>query len=277
MGRCVDPEPVSRVRKEKSDITLNFLFSNKKTTIMFPLIALPTSGPAKRQKTDAIFFKAYKNGEFRKLSNLFGPVEWKFQLVKFRVGSGVREWMESNAYRQWTTPEFEAELKSLDSGLNAKSYISSDGEPAAGFLPKLVSGIVRNPSSLPYRKRLAVVLKLPKVMTPSEASAWVAANVLPEIPNEAKDALMLNLLREKFNIPKYGQLLLSTGNSVLHEAARGGNPNRYEFHPLSDERSLENAALEAAGLALKWSEGGDVLGKLMTMVREELKEGEIPE
>lgn len=277
MGRCVDPEPVSRVRKEKSDITLNFLFSNKKTTIMLPLLALPTSGPAKRRKTDAIFFKAFKNGEFRKLSNLFGPVEWKFQLEKFRVGSGVREWMEEHAYRQWTAPEFEAELKLLDSTTKAKSYISADGEPAAGIMPKLISLIVRNPSSLDARKRLAYVLKLPRVMTPSEASAWVATNVLPEIPNEAKDALMLNLLREKFKIPKYRQLLLSTGNSALHEAARGGNPNRYEFHPLSDERSLENAALEAAGLALKWSEGGDVLGKLMTMVREELKEGEITE
>ena len=31
--------------------------------------------------TVTVFFKAYKGGEFRKLSNLFGGVEWKFQVL----------------------------------------------------------------------------------------------------------------------------------------------------------------------------------------------------
>lgn len=237
---------------------------------MLPLLALPTGSPGKRQKTDAIFFKAFVATDFRKLSNLFGAVEWHFQAVKFRKGSGVREWMDANADKEWTICEFENVLTSI--GANPKSYISDDGEAAAGIMPKLVSLIVRNPSSLVARKRVAYILGLEKVMTPSESTAWVAANVLPEIPDNAKDTLMLQLLRAKFQIQKYRDLLISTGDRTLHEKALNGIPNRYEFHPLNEERLLENAALVAAGQPPKWSEGGDTLGKLMTIVRDEIND-----
>jgi hypothetical protein len=65
-------------------------------------------------------------------------------------------------------------------------------------------------------------------------------------------------------------LLLSTGGSVLHEARGRGAPNRYEFHPLAESQRSENESLVVEGLAPKWSEGGDALGKLMMIVRTEI-------
>lgn len=243
-----------------------------------PLLALTpgvATGPpaSKRQKTDGgdVYFKAFKPGPFRQLSNLFGPVEWKFQEVKFREGSGVREWLLANADREWSVAEFDAARKSMQHDGKLKSYVAEDGTVASGLLAQMCSLIARNPSSRDARKRLAFILGRAEGSMPvAEAEEWVRENVNPELSEAQKDELMLRLLREKFAIPKYSVLLLSTEDRTLHEARGRGCPNRYEFHPLSDSQRRENEALVADGLPPNWSEGGDVLGTLMTRVRGEL-------
>ena len=226
---------------------------------------------AKRQKTDEsdLYIKAYKKSPFRQLSNLFGPVEWHFQAAKFKPGSVVREWLEANATREWTVKEFDEARVSMRHDGKLESYVAEDGAVASGLLAQMCSLIVRNPTSVDARTRLAFVLGTPR-MSATEAEAWVATHVNAELSDAAKDELLLTLLREKFQIPKYRTLLLRTGTRTLHEARGRGAPNRYEFHPLTEAQRRENAALVASGAEAKWSEGGDVLGKLLAVVRSEL-------
>jgi len=230
-----------------------------------------TGPPAKRQKMEGgdVYFKAFKNGPFRQLSNLFGPVEWLFQSVKFKTGSGVKEWLRANASKEWSVAEFDDTRKMMNHDGKLESYMADDGTIASGLLAQMCSLIVRNPSSPDARKRLAFILGNGR-MSVADAEAWVRANVIPELSDVDKDKLMLVELREKFAIPKYRDLLLSTAGRVLHEARGRGAPNRYEFHPLKDQQRIENDALVSKGLPPKWSEGGDALGKLMMKVRDEI-------
>lgn len=240
---------------------------------MLPLIALDVSNTdAKRSRADdAVYFKAFKKGEFRQLSNLFGPVEWKFQAVKFRPGSGVHEWLMNGATKEWTIDEFDVARKAMRHDGKLASYVDADGAVASGLLAQMCSLIARNPESLDARKRVAFILGLSTPMTMDEQKDWNVQNVLPELDLVARDELMLQLLRDKYQIPKYRALLLATGDRDLHEARGRGAPNRWEFHPLKDAQRAENAALVAAGGEPKWSEGGNVLGNLMTRVRDEIK------
>ena len=242
---------------------------------MLPLLALPTcdiGAGQKRKREDAVYFKAFKGGEYRKLSNLFGPVEWKFQAAKFKVGSGVREWLIENGSKEWTETEFDVARQAMKASGKLESYIASDGEVAAGLLAQMCSLIVRNPVSPIARARLRYILKMDKTMSEEHAKAWVKDNVMDELSNDDKDKLMLLLLRDKFQIEKYKTLLMKTGDLPLHESAAGrGAPNRYEFQPLSDKQSYENEELVASGKDPKWSEGGDALGKMMMIVRSEVR------
>lgn len=244
---------------------------------MLPLLALSpgdvTGGSsAKRQKTEGdIYFKAYKKGPFRQLSNLFGPVEWEFQAAKFKEGSGVKEWLLANATKEWSREEFDITRKIMKHDGKLESYVDDDGTIASGLLAQMCSLIARNPASTDARKRLSFILGNGQtMMSISEAEAWVRDNVNPELPDADKNGLLLNLLRKKFAIPKYAVLLMSTGSRTLHEARGRGAPNRYEFHPLNESQRLENEAAVSNGLVPKWSEGRDVLGILMTAVRAEL-------
>ena len=57
------------------------------------------------QDPNLIRFKAHKATEYRQLSNLFGGVEFGFQAVKFKEGSGVYEYlmvMMSAPREHWT-------------------------------------------------------------------------------------------------------------------------------------------------------------------------------
>ena len=238
---------------------------------MLPLLALEVSHTdVKRSRDDgAVFFKAYKRGEFRQLSNLFGPVEWLYQSVKFRLGSGVHEWLINGATKEWTIEEFDVARKAMRHDGKLASYIDVDGAVASGLLAQMCSLIARNPESLDARKRVAFILGLEKPMTADQQKAWNVENVLPELDFAARDDLMLQLLREKYQIPHYRALLLSTGDRELHEARGRGPPHRWEFHPLSDAHRADNAVKVAADEAPKWTEGGNVLGNLMTRVRAE--------
>jgi hypothetical protein len=241
-----------------------------------PLLLLTpgaATGPeaAKRQRTGAIFFKAYRKGQFRQLSNLFGPVEWQFQAAKFKEGSVVREWLLDNAHKEWSKDEFDAARLRMKHDGKLESYVAEDGfTVASGLLAQMCSLIARNHESVDARHRLAFILGKATIVTTAEAEAWVRDHVNPELIDTAKDELLLRLLREKFAIPKYRELLKSTENTTLHEARGRRAPNRYEFHPLTDAQRRQNEALVADGSEPKWSEGGDVLGKLMMQVRSEL-------
>lgn len=224
---------------------------------------MPLSMPSKRKRAgDAVYFKAYVAGEFRKLSNLFGTVEWDFQRVKFREGSEVHKYMTEMRNNDWDFVRFSEELARIDKNAKAKSYVHADGEPATGLIAKLLSIIARGPDdeSDIARRRLGVICQ--RQFTKPEFFEWRRANVKPELSNEEKDALMHELLTQKFAIPKYRELLLRTDNAVLHEAKGRGAPNRYEW---------QKKELSEEDVAKGYTQGGDVLGRLMMHVREEMQ------
>ena len=239
--------------------------------LMLPLLALPVVG-RKRKQGDAIYFKAYVKGTFRKLSNLFGMVEWKFQAAKFKEGSKVHQWLLDGAGKNWTVDEFDEVRVAMKHEGKLASYVA-DGEVASGLLAQMCSLIVRNPESPIARKRLGYILGV-KVDN-ALMVAWWDENVKDELEDSDKDILMLKLLREKFGMEPYKNLLMETGERDLHEAKGRGAPNRYEFHPLEDRQVAHNAQLVASGESPKFLEGGDSLGRLMTKVRKGLLQGGI--
>ena len=227
-------------------------------------------GAAPKRKWDAdseLYFKAYRKGPFRKLSNLFGPVEWLYQQQKFRDGSDVHAFLQRGLQREvdgtWTEAEFRQALKDMQHGGQAQSYIDEDGALATGLLAQMTSQIAREPTSLLARKRLTYIKQHPSLMTEQEALAWHAVYVNPPLTDEAADALMHRLLLVKYRMPRYRALLLETGTRALHEGKGRGAPSKWEWQekPLSEEEQRRG-----------FTRGGDVLGRLLMRVRAEITE-----
>lgn len=210
-----------------------------------------------------IFFKAYKLGEFRRLSNLFGPVEWAFQRQKFKQDTEIFEWLKRGEVWErnglWDKEQFDEVRKAMKHDGQLKSYITPEGHIASGLLAQMTSRIVKNPGSLDARHRIKFIRGLETLPTVEEAEQYVASVTNPPLSDYAKRAFMEQLLMDKFTIPEYRDLLLSTNTRVLHEGKGRGTPNQWEYVELSPEKA-------AAG----YSSGGDLLGLLMTRVRANL-------
>ena len=170
------------------------------------LVVAPVAGP-KRKATDEIYFKAFRSGEFRKLSNLFGPVEWRYQQAKFKEGSAVynflQEGLDKTLSNSFTREEFAERLKAMGHDGKLESYIDTDGLLATGLVAQMTSVIAKNPTSDLARKRLTYILGLPKKISEAEALSWHEAGVHPPLRDEKANAHMLRLLVDKYNIPQY--------------------------------------------------------------------------
>jgi len=238
---------------------------------MFPnlsnLNTLEISGHKRKAENDLsdIYFKAYRNGEFRKLSNLFGPVEWMYQQSKFKAGSEVYNFLEQGKQRtlqgSFTPEEFKTILNALGLDVKLKSYTDDDGALATGLIAQTTSQIAKAPDSDLGRKRLSFILGRSVNVSKDEALAWHAQNVNPELGDDDANALMLRILRVKYAIPQYRGLLLRSGTRALHEGKGRGAPNKWEW---------QNKPLTPQEEAKGFTRGGDVLGKLLMQVREEV-------
>lgn len=221
------------------------------------------------KKNPPINFKASINGPFRKLSNLYGPVEWEFQMEKFKPGSEVHEWLSAGLKKEmeggWSLCEFEAALKGMKHGGKASSYITPDGQIASGLLAQMTSIIAKtkekNPENPLARNRLAHIMGRATIVPTEEAKLWRCENIMPELKGGIggeKWDVMLKLLQKKYDIPQYRDLLLATNDRPLHEIHQRGFPGDWVyFEP--------NAEQKAKG----WLAGGDWLGKLLMEVRSE--------
>lgn len=216
---------------------------------------------------DPIFFKAFKSGRFRKLSNLFGPVEWAFQRQKFKEGSAVYNFLLEGERKtragEWTVADFDAARLRMKHDGKLASYVD-DGVPATGLLAQMTSLIAKNPDSTDARHRLAYIMGRSETDGPvikAEMAAWHAANLNPPLEDNAKWEFMLQLLQDKYTTnDAYRALLLSTRDRVLHEAKGRGQPSVWEHQPLTP-----------AQLEKGFWPGGDWLGKLLTVVRANLQ------
>lgn len=233
-------------------------------------LSVPAGG-AKRKRDDdgPIFFKAAKRGPWRKLSNLFGDVEWRFQAAKFRDGSAVHAWLLEGARKaragEWTPEAFDAARKRMKHEGKLESYVEGDAV-ASGLLAQFTSLIAKNPDgNNNQRHRLGYILGRDEPVSKEEMNAWHAQNVMPEIDDAAKRELMLTLVRDKFSSAEgaeFRALLLSTGDRALHEAKGMGRPSNWEYV----DKELTPELIEKG-----WTKGGDWLGQILTRVRAELR------
>lgn len=218
---------------------------------------------------------------WRQLSNLFGGVEFGFQAVKFKEGSGVYEYlmvMMNMPREHWTEATFQQEFERIHAGKDYASWILRDASGnavdfAIGALAQRCSGLAYKQSDTftarlqaifkwyeerfgepcPAAADFAVGMANPAATKAAEKRAsglkqWQERWVKNELPGVQKDLLLKDLLRDKFRREPYRSLLFSTGDKRLGEHNnRGGKVDRYTI------------------------DGGNVLGTLLEEVRAELR------
>lgn len=188
-----------------------------------------------------IFFNS-KSKEYWELSNFYGGVESNYMVTRFDDNEVHR--MFSN-FETCDKERFEDYLKQLqpdkkDWTDRKLKYWTRDGEPIRGILSQLVGSSVRDTAS--GKKRRKVI---------KEMVGIGELRIKPNTTDDEKKKLMMTLLRDKFKNETYRDVLISTGDALLHEKPLRGKPNSWTF---------------------KNREGGDWLGTLLMEVRKEIKE-----
>ena len=209
----------------------------------------------------SIFFSAYRRGAHRQLSNLFGKVEWAYQMHKFRTGSSVHTWLAQGLAQTFSLNEFDRVRQSMRHPGTLASYVHGS-DFAEGLLAQLTSIIAQRPTALLARQRLSYIMGDTRTMSGEEAMAWHRKNVVPELTNAEKDAILQAAIFKKFCQPKFFDLLVATGDKQLHEAKGRGRPNRYQYHVVT--------RVDAQGTTHVASSGGDIMGRMLMRVRDEL-------
>lgn len=190
-----------------------------------------------KKMVDVIIFNS-KSKEYYELSNFYGGVEICFMKDRF-YNPEIKALFDE--FETCDREKFIYYLKKLQPGkkwTDAKlEYWFKNGEPIRGILAKLLGGAVKpGPTG---RKRLKII----KDMLELKEDISIK-NILS---HDEKIELMLKCLKEKYNIPKYKCLLLSTGNKILHEKPMRGKGDDWTYP------------------------GGDLLGILLMRVRSEFR------
>lgn len=189
---------------------------------------------------------------FHKLSNFYGGVEFEYMQDRFNQKEmldllSMLEQCDADTFLIW--------LKRLQPGKKWTTkkeayWFTSDGEPIRGVLAQLIGTVVRDGPTAHRRKRV-LMQYFQEQGTPLQS-----IETKEELSNADKLRWMKVCLDHKFADPEYRALLLATGDAVLHEKPMRGKPNAwsYKWHEDPEQR------------------GGDWLGNLLMLVREELRE-----
>lgn len=248
-GYCVDREVenaskiLSKLKTKKNNNKLNVaktLLSLKNIKINKKLkklndikLKVIIKKSKKKMNNTPIYFNS-KSKEYYLLSNFYGGVESEYMSERFRNPEIKRLFKK---FESCNKEEFLEYLKKLQPEKKPTNFWFKNGEPIKGILSKLVGNSVKEGKN--YKKRLESI---------KEISGVEEIEINPKLSNEKRDELMLSCLRKKFSKKKYRDILLSTGNSDLHE-----RPMR--------------------GLKSEWTNpGGDLLGKLLMQIRKEIRE-----
>jgi predicted NAD-dependent protein-ADP-ribosyltransferase YbiA (DUF1768 family) len=134
-------------------------------------------------------------------------------------------------------------LKQLQPGKNwtdiKEQYWFRGNRPIHGILSKLAGAAVLTTAVGKKRKKILAGLANVKQI-----------KIEKNTTDDEKKMLMLGILRQKFSHQEYADVLLGTGNAVLHEKPMRGKPNNWSYRD---------------------GEGGDWLGQLLMQVRDELR------
>jgi hypothetical protein len=179
--------------------------------------------------------------EFEYQSQKFSGREILVLFDKMASCSGeefVEYLMALQPYKKWSDRQkcywFKGKVPRSKDG----KLLFNEAEPIRGILAKLIGGAV---NSKP-RQRILVGL------------AGASFKVFPEVDDNIKQEQMLFVLRHKFAEKRFADILLSTGDAVLHEKPLRGAPNAWTYKSHKDPEKR----------------GGDWLGKLLMRIRSEL-------
>ena len=195
------------------------------------------------QVPETILFKAHVSSPYQLLSNLFGNVEAKFQRVKFKEGSGVREFLDYLAEEELSEWQFCHLFNELDAGGKVESYtVTAFDDPtrklfAVGILAKATSIVAYSDSQVALMRLHKIRLwhaarqgaEKPKRVSKATYRDWQKEHVTKEeLKWPEKEKLLTDLLFWKFRKEPYKKLLLSTGSATLGERDdRGGRSTPY--------------------------------------------------
>ena len=193
--------------------------------------------------TSEIYFNS-KSEHFYKLSNFYGGVEANYMKDRFKDKEVIELF---NTFETANKDEFIYYLQVLQP--NKKVWTKAmlnfwikDCEPIHGILSQLVGTSVKDTPTAKRRQKIV------KQMAGINEAAPLC--IKPNTSDQEKQELMKKLLRQKFSVKEFADILLSTGDSILHEKPMRGKPNNWTY---------------------KDGNGGDWLGKLLMEIREEIR------
>lgn len=203
-------------------------------------------GAIERASSQAeIFFNSKSSGPYAELSNFYGGVEACYMKDRF-VDQKVKDLIDSfETLDKGTFITYLQQLQPDKKNWTQKQldYWTRNGQPIRGILSKLVGNSVK-PGSAASMKRLKVLKSMLGLQT---------IRINPPLSDTDKDDLMMACLRKKYAIPRYRQLLLSTGGATLHEKPmRGKGANDYwTFYRDKDGATYGGDHLGASLMALR--------------------------
>lgn len=213
----------------KEEMDIKSFFSSDKQYVMelIPDIKEP----------DIIFNS--KSSEYYELSNFYGGVESCYMKDRFE-DQEVKDLFDE--FETVNDERFLYYLKVLQPDKKdwtpaKERYWFRDGKPITGILSKLAGASVKD--SAAFRRRLKIIGEL--------AGLDRLPKVKENLTTEDKVEHMMKCLRIKYRKPYYRKILMSTGNSVLHEKPMRGKGDFWTYP------------------------GEDTMGKSLMKVREEIK------
>ena len=195
----------------------------------------------KYNMSEVIIFNS-KSKNYYLLSNFYGGVEISYMKGRFQNIELQQLFDEINVcnidkfiyYLKILQPEKAWSDKQLNYWIRTKD--DDTKEPIRGILAKLIGTSVKDTPT--GRKRLKIIKKLLHI------EGEIIIN--KELNLDEKKEFMLKCLRDKYSSEPYKSLLLSTGDKKLHEKPMRGSGDLWTYP------------------------GGNLLGKLLEIVREEL-------
>lgn len=221
------------------------------------------------EEMEEIYFSRGRNTKFQKLSNAFGPVYWLSMQKLFKKKSIVAMFLKNGLDKYDEGFEAQEFVKLLTKFRPKMKKIPSEyeGEVPSGILASLTSSILEKGNT----GKIIMQHLTETPMTKKEydyAAKAVASNASKDDQNKALYVAM----RRKFEIPLYRDLLLKTGDAILHEATSA--TSRSTEFPVDDFTYLAPNAYQKLVIydgKEAWR-GGDLTGKFLMQIRDEIRD-----
>lgn len=180
--------------------------------------------PKLDKESDVIWFNS-KSKEFRKLSNFYGDSEFEYHKKKFIHPSQtvpklfdklLNECKKGREHFVSVLKEIMPKKKWTE---KKENYWMSNGEPIYGIVAKVVMNMIKriNLRKTGFKQDIIVLTDI------ANKRQIKLRNSHLKIDEDSYIKAMKHALSVKYKKPEYRELLLSTGNAVLHELATRGS------------------------------------------------------